>query len=111
MHAPCPRLQQQLFGHVAVCGRRVVVHGVQLVLLVALLNSEVIIQQHQLLQRSSFGGGSESAATMPGAAQQQQQQRQHNHSKYQRLAGGEGDVEDGSMGSRRGMPRKPQKLW
>ncbi|KAF6265156.1 hypothetical protein COO60DRAFT_1697984 [Scenedesmus sp. NREL 46B-D3] len=33
---------------------RVVVHGVQLVLLVGLLISEVIIQQHQLLQRSSF---------------------------------------------------------
>jgi hypothetical protein len=32
----------------------VVVHGVQLVLLVGLLISEVIIQQHQLLQRSSF---------------------------------------------------------
>jgi hypothetical protein len=32
----------------------VVIHGVQLVLLVGLLISEVIIQQHQLLQRSSF---------------------------------------------------------
>ncbi|WIA38058.1 hypothetical protein OEZ86_001427 [Tetradesmus obliquus] len=33
---------------------RVVVHGLQLVLLTGLLISEVIIQQHQLLQRSSF---------------------------------------------------------
>jgi hypothetical protein len=32
----------------------VVVHGVQLVLLVGLLISDVVIQQHQLLQRSSF---------------------------------------------------------
>lgn len=36
------------------CCCRVVVHGLQLVLLTGLLISEVVIQQHQLLQRSSF---------------------------------------------------------
>ncbi|KAF8055403.1 Abcb6 [Scenedesmus sp. PABB004] len=50
---------------------RVVVHGVQLVLLLGLVIAELIIQQHQLLQRSTFvtsGAAAGLAARLNGAS-------------------------------------------
>jgi len=76
--------------------------GVQMVLLVAVLVSEVIIQQHQLLQRSSFGGSAAAAAVSVG-----------DH-KYQPLAAGDADMEQGGhgrSGSRHKASSRAHRLW
>lgn len=83
---------------------RVVIHGAQMVLLVAVLVSEVIIQQHQLLQRSSFGGSAAAAAAAMA----------NGDHKYQPLANGDADMEQGGHGRSSSRPKassRAHRLW
>lgn len=74
-------------------------HGIQLVLLVGLLISEVIIEQHQLLQHSSFNAGQYAGASGVGGSSPRSSSAglfgfgRQNNTQYQHLPGA--DLERG----------------
>lgn len=90
--------------------RRVVLHCVQFVLLLALLVAEVVIQQHQLLQKSTFGSSSGGSGTLPVTLSL------NGGNAYQRLPGTAAEAADKQQHNKQGLPQQqpqqqPFKAW